>query len=385
MLQNVFDLISFVGALQGVLLSIFLFSRHRKPPATIFLALYVLLFSLGLLEPFADRNISGVWRGPILSCLTMSNFLYGPLLFLFVYYLTGSISRFRNQHLIHFLPFVLLLLGEILFSYWDVIAPGHEVFLIVGFEVLVLQILTYNLKAIGRLITIKSNSAVTPGTIKWLRSLLVFITGIYVLSFLISHVILLGITSAGDLYLIVQLSITLMIYLMTYRLILDPHVFALAGGKEDTNGSQKYQRSGLKEIQANTYAATLNQYMDEKRPWLNPDLSVYSLSQQLNISRNHLTQVLNERINKNFYEFVNSYRIEEAKRLMNDPKFSHLTLTGIGLEAGFKSKTAFNLNFKKLTGFTPSEWKKLYLQIPEPTSDNPPGKSYEGVRSARTG
>lgn len=376
MLQNVFDLVSFVGAIQGVLLSLFLFSRHRKSPTIIFLALYVLLFSLGLLEPFVDRNILGVWRVPVLSFLTVSNFLYGPLLFLFVYYLAGSIEHFRKQHIIHFLPFVLFFIAEILFSYWDAINSAHGAFLLVAFEVLILQILTYNIMAIRRLMPLKDNSTVRPGTIKWLRSLLVFITGIYVLSFLISHLILSGVTSAGNLYLIVQLSITMMIYLMTYRLILDPQIFVLLpGDKEETNGSQKYQRSGLKETQANSYATKLKRYMDEKRPWLNPDLSIYSLSQQLNISRNHLTQVLNERIKKNFYEFVNGYRIEEAKLLMNDPKFSHLTLTGIGLEAGFKSKTAFNLNFKKQTGYTPSEWKKLHQRIPGASIGQPAGKA----------
>lgn len=354
MFTNVFDLISFVGALQGVLLGIFLFTRRNKQPGTNFLAWYVLLFSIGLLEPFAVRTVSGPLRIPLLSFLGSSNFLYGPLLYLWVRSLTTADPLPGRKQPQHFFVFLLAFIVETSLSYAAVNSPAHDIFL---FEALIVQILLYNMKAIHRL---KVNE---PTEGKWLKSLLIFITAIYVLSFFISHLILFGLQSAEAFYLLVQLAITVMIYGMTYRLILRPEIFLSRYSRMgDTHGSGliKYVKSGLKEEQAEDYLRQLMLLMEKEKPYQDPDLSIYTLAQKLNISRNHLTQIINEKLNRNFYELINSYRVEEVKKMLLDPSFANITLTGIGLEAGFKSKTAFNLNFKKITGFTPTEWKRAH-------------------------
>ena len=362
MQNHIFDLISFIGAVQGVLLSVFLFSRASNQRSTFFLASYVLFFSVGLLEPWADRTLTGEARLAAVSFLSSSNYLYGPLLYLFVYHFVGRPRLALKKYLLHSVPFAAIFPVAATLSLSQAEADIQDLFLFVAFEGLVIQILTYNVKAIGLL---KKNEPLSPSgksgsNITWLRSLFKFITIIYGLSFLISHLILFGWAEAQQLYLLVQVSITVMIYLMTYRLIMHPQLFIVRStimGDENGNAA-KYAKSGLKQAQAEEYVAELNRLMQNEKPYLDPDLSIYSLSKRLNISRNHLTQVINEKLNMNFYEYINGYRIEEAKKMITHPAYAHLNFTGIALESGFKSKTAFNMNFKKFTGCTPSDWKR---------------------------
>jgi AraC-like DNA-binding protein len=77
----------------------------------------------------------------------------------------------------------------------------------------------------------------------------------------------------------------------------------------------------------------------------------------LNISRQKLSQVINQGQQKNFYRLINEFRIDQVKSKMADSNFAHYTLLGIALECGFNSKTSFNRIFKEITGLTPSEYK----------------------------
>ncbi len=125
-------------------------------------------------------------------------------------------------------------------------------------------------------------------------------------------------------------------------------------GKSD--GTTSYQRSGLTKEQAAIYHSQLVSFMEEKKPYLNGELSVLDLSGALGISSNHLSQILNQEQRQNFFDFVNGYRVREVQSKMADPRFSTYTLLGIAMESGFNSKTSFNTIFKKVTHLTPSQY-----------------------------
>ncbi len=102
----------------------------------------------------------------------------------------------------------------------------------------------------------------------------------------------------------------------------------------------------------------LENMMLQEKPYLQPELTLFDLAAKLNISAHQLSFLINQVFGQNFNSFINQHRVEEAKRLLIDDKLSHLNLLGIGFEAGFNSKTAFNTTFKKMTGLTPSAYKK---------------------------
>jgi len=90
--------------------------------------------------------------------------------------------------------------------------------------------------------------------------------------------------------------------------------------------------------------------------WSKRDLNLPKLAQRLSMSTHHLSQIINERLQKNFFEFVNQYRIEEAKNLLRDK--ANINVAEIGFEAGFSSVSAFNTAFKKYTGLSPSQFRR---------------------------
>ncbi|MBM3437307.1 MAG: helix-turn-helix transcriptional regulator, partial [Bacteroidetes bacterium] len=104
--------------------------------------------------------------------------------------------------------------------------------------------------------------------------------------------------------------------------------------------------------------AALVRLMQHEKVYLDETLTLNKLSEQLEILPNYLSQVINERFDKNFYDFVNSYRIEEFKILVQRADNRNKTLLALALDSGFTSKTSFNNFFKKLTGKTPTEYIK---------------------------
>lgn len=99
-------------------------------------------------------------------------------------------------------------------------------------------------------------------------------------------------------------------------------------------------------------------FMEAEKPYLDEELSLQKLSLLMNISTHQLSQTINQKLNTNFYKFVNAYRIEEVKKKLKDPEFEKYSILGIAFESGFNSKSTFNKIFKEETGLTPSEFKK---------------------------
>jgi AraC-like DNA-binding protein len=103
--------------------------------------------------------------------------------------------------------------------------------------------------------------------------------------------------------------------------------------------------------------------MDTQKPYLDPDLTIEGLSGQLDVPVKVLSQVINESLGQNFFDFVNTYRVEEAKRLLNNPRDPKVTVLEVMYQAGFNSKSSFNTAFKKIALTTPSAYKKKALEI----------------------
>ncbi|NKI31646.1 AraC family transcriptional regulator [Croceivirga thetidis] len=118
-----------------------------------------------------------------------------------------------------------------------------------------------------------------------------------------------------------------------------------------------YKNSSLKEEDLNKHKKSLSVFMKKMKPYLDPDLSQKDLAKKIGISSHHLSEVLNVGYNQNFYNFVNSYRILEAQKLIQEENYKDAKLVAIAFDSGFKSKTSFNRAFKSHTGKTPSEYK----------------------------
>ncbi|MEL6251824.1 MAG: helix-turn-helix domain-containing protein [Bacteroidota bacterium] len=110
----------------------------------------------------------------------------------------------------------------------------------------------------------------------------------------------------------------------------------------------------------NHYLLELDRLLSEEKIFLDPDLSRDQVAERLGISSGYLSQIINTATSTNFTSYINQHRVEEVKKTILDPESQKYSLLAIGLEAGFKSKSAFYTTFKKQTGKTPTEFKKTH-------------------------
>ncbi|MGQ8337039.1 helix-turn-helix domain-containing protein [Sunxiuqinia sp. A32] len=100
--------------------------------------------------------------------------------------------------------------------------------------------------------------------------------------------------------------------------------------------------------------------MKKEKLYLDPELNIGDLANKLGIHVHQLSKMVNSQLNKNFFEFINEYRIDEFKKLATDPKNKHISILGLAMDAGFNSKATFNRIFKNATGLTPSDFRSSY-------------------------
>lgn len=121
---------------------------------------------------------------------------------------------------------------------------------------------------------------------------------------------------------------------------------------------EKYAKSGLNDKAAEDLFKNLMILIDDQDYYKRNDLSLTDLASELRVHPNYLSQIINEKAGKSFYDFINTYRVEEFKRLIKIPANRHFTLLALAYDCGFNSKSSFNRYFKQKTGQTPSQYVK---------------------------
>lgn len=162
----------------------------------------------------------------------------------------------------------------------------------------------------------------------------------------------------------VWIGLSIMMYWIGYSMIiqeglLDSTIFAISESK------QKAQLSPSPELSSKTdeHYQRIIELMEIEKLYQNPNLNMSILSDKSDLSNGYVSQIINQKRKQNFFDFINSYRVEEVKLRMTDSKYDHYTVLGLAQDAGFKSKSTFNSVFKKMTGQTPSQFRKSQKEI----------------------
>lgn len=158
-----------------------------------------------------------------------------------------------------------------------------------------------------------------------------------------------------------------MIYLILYYLIKKPEVITLQYLEENLQSlpkdliskktDAKYSKQSLALEERKSIILKIKREMSERKPFLEESISLKDLSDRTGIPAHHLSMSINAELGQNFFQFINSYRIEEACLLLAKPEFQNQNVLNVGLLAGFQSKAAFNKAFKAATGKTPTEYR----------------------------
>ncbi|WP_394802488.1 helix-turn-helix domain-containing protein [Aquimarina acroporae] len=171
--------------------------------------------------------------------------------------------------------------------------------------------------------------------------------------------------SPNLLFLLISISITVFLFIQNrlsflklsisnrYLRSLNSNKFSASRLKSNTKSSDKHKKTGF------TTFKKIDTYIIENKRYLSPDINLLSLANRFEISKGYLSQLINNHTNTNFNDYINTLRIEASKKMLLDTSYNNYTIESIGLECGFKSKSNFYNAFKKFTGSTPNQFKKI--------------------------
>lgn len=369
------DILFICGIFMSFFIAFLLLTKRNKALSDKILATWITVIGIHLLSYYLYHL--GFWdRHPHMTGVTAPfPLLHGPLLYLYTLYSLRSDRHIRKIDYLHFAPFILAYLYMTPFFFFytakeKIMVDNGELtdysvfmsLLLVGF---IISGITYPI--LSYMLTIKHKQKIDNHfsfeegiNLNWLRTSIWGI-GIIFLSVLVITVLreLAGVVFPFNADFIFYTLIILFIFYVGYFGIRHQDMFThnennTGNGYIQPPAQMKYQRSGLKPDALNQHHQKLLEFMETKKPYLEPKLTLSGLAKQLEISSNQLSQVINQKEQANFHDFVNRYRIEEfISRASQNKNFS---LLAHALDSGFNSKSSFNSVFKKLKGMPPSEF-----------------------------
>lgn len=363
----------------GISISLFLFimliSKRQKTGADkilsiwLFFALVHLIFIAWYASGLAYKTPDLVgWELPL-------PFLHGPFLYLYILFLSCQ-RHHKWLYLLHFIPAILVaiilafVLPEVHSSTYALSAFTplfHGMVTAIMISGVVYVILSLILLSRHQRNIAGQFSNTDKITLSWMRYL---ISGMSVI-----WIVVIFIQSAQALYIAVALFIFFIGYFgirqtgifsntsLPHEVLLPAVLETAAQPKKadhitETADRIKYEKTKVDENKASEIQAELLVLMKEQECYKDPELTLGDLAGILNITPGILSQVINSREGKNFYDYINTLRIEAFKQLLLQPESRQYTLLSLAFECGFNSKTSFNRNFKKITGMSPSVYAR---------------------------
>lgn len=294
----------------------------------------------------------------------------GPSLYFYIQRINGGPSPFINRwNLLHWAPAIIIEL--VLLPFYLRPIPGTTDFfgnpLVLsqrgswfvwwGFH---LQLSVYMLLAqkhlrVYRQLVVDNYSDVSVVSLRWLQLCCAGFIGVILAERLLPA---LGITSTSLSQTAGSVLYLFIIALMYQALGQSRLSFASVNPEQPApQGGSKYQRSGLRDDSAQYYLDRLAALMKNERCYLESELSLQVLAGKVKLSPHHLSQILNDKLGKNFYDYINEQRVEHAKRLLLEEPMR--SITDIAFESGYNSKNSFYNAFRRHVGMTPSDYRGI--------------------------
>ncbi|WP_108804347.1 AraC family transcriptional regulator [Aquimarina sp. Aq107] len=299
----------------------------------------------------------------------------GPLLYFYIKSITTSNFKFRKKDFLHFIPVCLYIVYKISIFIYDAAQPGFEdtqngylkVFLdekyvgpligvVENLQMLLYLAFTIQLYYVYRKKIQHFFSNTYSLELNWIRNFL------FIYSFLFLYSLFQGVIGS----VITELHWTQRWWYHFFTAVAIIYI-GIKGYFTDTSKLNNLNFSVSVKETTSTLSTELSsdvirnkkkikEFMSEEKPFLNPDLNLTQLSQMLKIPASIISETINSGFDKNFNDFVNSYRVKEVQKMLKEGKQQQLSLLGIAYECGFNSKATFNRVFKKLTNTSPSQY-----------------------------
>ncbi|WP_413977296.1 helix-turn-helix domain-containing protein [Maribacter sp. 2307UL18-2] len=388
---NIYSSPLLILSVQGLIFAFLLFKRYldKKALSDILLSLIILItcyhrttYTIGFMDWYDTYQ-----NTKINYYVVDLSMILAPLLYFYVRSVTCSAFKISRKHSVHFIPWLIFLFIKILILFSDASSPDFDsvqngemvinfqwkyldpiVYLFSMLQMIVYLALTFQLFYAYRQKIKDFFSNTYSVELNWLRNFLY----IYAFLFLFNSVQ----TIVNEL--IVDLKWTQEWWYHFFSAILIIYIgvkgyftpvgnlkalgfeyldFGFSQKKEDTTkhtiAVNKKEELSPKLVKTKEF---LSSYMQNEKPYLDPDMTLVTLAKQLDVSREELSEVINKGFRSKFNDFINGYRIEAIKQMLSENKQAELSLTGIAYECGFNSKATFNRVFKKMTRLSPSDF-----------------------------
>lgn len=327
-----------IGVVLGIFFGLFLLIRKKGyTKANIFLGIYLLTIGVRITKSLF-HNYYAISTA-VLNIFLSLFLVIGPSLWLYVRYLASSKNSIDRKDYLHYLP----LLAVMAFS---VRIPGYkEPYSWIFYFTLFIHGLIYSLYSLYWLWQHKSQKQGEKKVKYWLFALIFSTFLIFINAILIYFEIIPFYPGSSLLFsaILILLSVYGLNNLYLFRQILE-----------------KYKNSTLTDSSLSEYLDTLKKVMETEKMFLNPDLTLAKLSEELGLTSKQLSQVINQSESKNYSQYISELRIKESMRLMQSEKHENYKIAAIAYESGFNSISSFNATFKKVTGTTPVKFRKSF-------------------------
>lgn len=372
--------IALIGFVQTIFFSLLVLTKKQKETKDYLLVVFLMFVGAELLYRYLLFVISESANRWIVLFDISYWALFGPVTLLYVIYTTNQVSKINFKQAVHLIPLVISIysvkdflwggfdynsfidyyntstgLTEAAFYVWEFCSP---VYLVISLVVLLRH----------KKIVEDYFSDITGKDIKWLIILLsgfIIYMCIYYLIWIARDVFSINIVIR--MIDILPAVLTVYVFFIGFFGFRQSGILFNADAKANGNyvtHSKKYLKSGLSEGERTALIAQLKEIMESRKPYLESDLTINNLAEMLNTNFHKLSQVINESFDKNFYEYINSYRIMEAKRLLKSPDSEKYKIIAIAYDSGFSSKSSFYNAFRKNTGITPGEYLQKVKSLP---------------------
>ncbi len=357
--------VAFVGLFISVVLN---FRKRSDKVANFLMSAFVLLHSFFIVHIGVYLVNYGYYFPHVYYMSTMFSFLYGPLIYFYFKRVTLQYS-FKKIDILHLLPTVILIV--LLFPIYILSAEeklriymqNERPYTILIMVTKLISLLIYGVFVINMYIKYaRRNTFLSRIQRNWQRNIVIFCS-IYIVSYAVYSVLIIQHVFSGFLFYLQISSMAVLVLYVSYTAFVQPSLFGnfKAIVTEIKRKNCKYEKSGLTESLSLELKEHLQYLLDHEKIYKQNDITLQKLTELLDTTRHNTSQIINEHFGLNFFELMNKYRIEEAKKLLKGEKNKNFNIIDVAYEVGFNNKVTFNKSFKKYNQITPSEYLKLFV------------------------
>ncbi|MGX1929585.1 helix-turn-helix domain-containing protein [Flagellimonas sp. 2504JD4-2] len=364
----------FVAVVGFYVVFVITINKHIHLVSRLLIASFIFIHSLFILN-ISINNSNYAFEFPHTYLMsTWASFLYGPLLY-FYFKITTQKYKFKKLDLLHAIPTVLIFI-YLFFEVYSVSAedkihlmigriqsglnPQDSSRLLLLVALKIVSLTTYGFFI--RKVHLRSAKEKLMDSRKLIWQKNVYqIHILYVITYTAYGFLIVNLINSGVIYEVSTAAMALMVLYVGYSANIQPEVFSGAYAYKNRL-FPKYEKSGLTPSLSNELKENLIHLFAIDKIYKENDINLDMVAQKLNTTRHNASQIINEHFDVSFHEFVNMYRIKEAKKLLLDDSSRKLSIINVAYEVGYNNKVTFNKAFKKDTQLTPSEYQKSTLR-----------------------